>query len=99
MNCYGKQNYPNRPTAEASLIRVRQMFAGRQRGRIPTSVYSCHDCGAWHLTHVPPERVRTQEERQFKRAMTRGYNEAYSSGFRNQPRLAHNPATGQEEGR
>lgn len=49
----GKTGYPSRVAAKASLL-----HRGRRQIGAPKYVYRCPECRQWHLTRVPPEKLR-----------------------------------------
>jgi len=55
MKCAEKKRYTNRIAAEAALAIARSQWRRdpRRAERPPARIYTCAECGLWHLTHSP----------------------------------------------
>lgn len=50
----GKQQFPTARDAKGAMVRRNQ----RERRKVPGHAYRCPDCGFWHRTRVPPEKLK-----------------------------------------
>jgi predicted RNA-binding Zn-ribbon protein involved in translation (DUF1610 family) len=50
----GKQQFSTEREAKGAMIRRNR----RERRQTPGYAYRCPDCGWWHRTRVPPEKLK-----------------------------------------